>query len=570
MIFALCCYMIISFICCWTGILVYSFFPDTDMRKKSVVHFFITGLICLTVIGEWVVLFGPVNLITLLFLFILVILISFRRKTSMRIAFQKLHSCIRVDRLFLFSLFCFVVMIVILNEGPSLMDDSDSYHIQMIKWIQQFGSVPGIANLHLRFGLNSAWFTAVGLFSFPVSGMNTYYQLNGLLAFWFCYYILEKIFAFRQDGSAQDYSRASFGLAVILIICVLNWPIIRQTAGSANYDFISAFLIIVLFVDLFESAETPLIEWLIWPVYLFTVRMINAPLVLLSLFPVVYAVKKGIYKTAVTYTFITSLIVIPFIIRNLILSGYAFFPLYQLDWFSFDWKADKSGLIDISNYIKYFNRVSPGFMPMTETRTLIFPAWVGAWYTYLFRFDKWMFSLSIFGYIFVLIRIRILSVKQKWFLAIMITQLICWFFTAPDPRFAQGSLLFSIYGAILIFPIRTGLSTKYIRGLTVLLSSVVLGYGLLKVTGNREYQNFLLPKPVVSPEFSTVVVGDVKLHIPSRVLNNWNPRCYDIDLPCLYRIDPRLETRGGDIKSGFRLKSTDAKTPGNGEYKITE
>ena len=44
-------------------------------------------------------------------------------------------------------------MVLTLNAGPTVMDDTDSYHIQMVKWIQEFGSVPGIANLHLRFGL---------------------------------------------------------------------------------------------------------------------------------------------------------------------------------------------------------------------------------------------------------------------------------------------------------------------------------------------------------------------------------------------------------------------------------
>ena len=461
-------------------------------------------------------------------------------------------------------------MIVIFNGGPSLMDDSDSYHIQMVKWIQQYGSVPGIANLHLRFGLNSAWFTSIGLFSFPISGVNTYFELNGLLTFWFCYYVLEKIFTARHGIRSMTYKRQAIGLAIILSISVLNWPIIRQTAGSANYDFVSTFLIIVLIVNLFDDSETPIIEWLIWPVYLFTVRMINAPLILLSLIFILPSAKKAGFKTAFTYTIIALFIGLPFIIRNLILSGYAFFPIYQIDLFSPDWKADKSALIDISNYIKYFNRISPGFKPMAETRTLHFPAWVVEWYVYLFRFDKWMFSLSMFSYAFVLTRIRLLSKNQKWFLIIMIVQLIGWFFTAPDPRFVQGSLLFSIYAAIRIFPFRSWAWGKYIKGLTVILSSFVLCYGLLKTTGSRNYQNILLPKPIVSPDFRTVVVGDVKLHIPAKVLDNWNPRCYDVDLPCLYRIDPRLEARGSDIKSGFRLKSSDVNVPANGEYKITE
>ncbi len=74
------------------------------------------------------------------------------------------------------------------------MDDTSSYHIQMVKWIQEFGSVPGIANLHLRFGFNSSWFTSIALFSYPVSGLNIYSSLNGLLSIWTGYFLLEKVF----------------------------------------------------------------------------------------------------------------------------------------------------------------------------------------------------------------------------------------------------------------------------------------------------------------------------------------------------------------------------------------
>ncbi|EMO63800.1 hypothetical protein LEP1GSC133_1179, partial [Leptospira borgpetersenii serovar Pomona str. 200901868] len=33
--------------------------------------------------------------------------------------------------------------------------DSGLYHIQSIKWIQEYSVVPGLANLHGRFGFNS-------------------------------------------------------------------------------------------------------------------------------------------------------------------------------------------------------------------------------------------------------------------------------------------------------------------------------------------------------------------------------------------------------------------------------
>jgi hypothetical protein len=38
-------------------------------------------------------------------------------------------------------------------------------HLPLIRWIAEAGSVPGLANLHGRFGFNSTWLTSAALFS---------------------------------------------------------------------------------------------------------------------------------------------------------------------------------------------------------------------------------------------------------------------------------------------------------------------------------------------------------------------------------------------------------------------
>ena len=64
-------------------------------------------------------------------------------------------------------------MILVLNAGPFRMDDTDSYHIQMVKWIQEYGSVPGIANLHLTIWFNSSWFVSMPCLV-TIKGLNIY------------------------------------------------------------------------------------------------------------------------------------------------------------------------------------------------------------------------------------------------------------------------------------------------------------------------------------------------------------------------------------------------------------
>lgn len=570
MLFLMFCYIGITCICLWAGILFYSFFYR-DGGRRTVIHFMLTGLMVVTAIGQWIVLVLPLNALSLIFIFVLCVVFTIMRREQVWDLFQYSVASLRSkDLLFFGCFFCYFLMILVLNAGPFMMDDTDSYHIQAVKWIQEYGSVPGIANLHLRFGFNSSWFVSIALFNFPIHGLNTYGALNGLLSIWICYYFLDILFSSIRNNHLKDKGIAVASLA-IFVLCLLNWPMIRGSADSMNYDFISTCCIIILFVDLFKTEEQNRIEWLIWPVYLFTVRMMNFPLVILSLFFVIHLLNKNSFRKLLLSFFGALIFVVPFLIRNCILSGYAFFPVYQLDFFSFDWKVDKLQLIEITRYIKYFNRVNPMFQPLSVTENLHFPGWTLSWFSNLFRFDKWVLILSVFGYIVLLFRFKeIKSRSFRVFLSTMICFLISWFFIAPDPRFAYGSLLFGVFACIANLSIMGIVSYKIIKYLQVISATIILVYAFSKFTSNKEYRNYLTPQKIPVPAFQKIVVGNIELHIPEKILGNWNPRCYDIELPCLYKPDPRLEARGRTIGDGFRIKNMENYIFKGGEYKIVD
>jgi hypothetical protein len=68
------------------------------------------------------------------------------------------------------------------------------------------------------------------------------------------------------------------------------------------------------------------------------------------------------------------------------------------------------------------------------------------------------------------------------------------------------------------------------------------------------YRNLVKPHPLPVPEYRIVRIDGIDLRIPGKILDNWNPRCYGLPLPCLYRVNPRLHSRGKDIRDGFRLE----------------
>ena len=134
----------------------------------------------------------------------------------------------------------------------------------------------------------------------------------------------------------------------VLIFCLVAWPMIRGNAATANYDFITTCCIIILFVETALSSKNDFLqEWMTWPVYLFTVRIINYPILLLTLLSLVHVYRFQKIRCFSVNFLLVLLLIVPFIARNVILSGYPFFPVYQPDFFSFDWKADKKLTSDI-------------------------------------------------------------------------------------------------------------------------------------------------------------------------------------------------------------------------------
>jgi hypothetical protein len=560
-------YCIISLACLFAGLLAYellSFFGifDNDAPEKPLFFYGITGLIFTTAIGQWLVLFCPLNIFSTLAVlaFLTLCCVALKKRILHRLALV-MASLRNLSFISLGIAGIFFFMILTLNAGPVIMDDTESYHIQNIKWLQEYGTVPGLANLHIRYGFNSSWFIATGLVSPAITGINTYEVLNGLLSCWLCFYFIEKINPLFTGKTSSLSINQYTGILVLLMLTLFTWPMIRGNATTVNYDFITTCCVVVLLIEsIYYSRFTSLEEWILWPFFLFTIRIINYPMLLLSV-PLLWQWIKGKkWRCIAGYVSIGSLVIIPFLIRNVILSGFLFFPVSQIDLFAVDWKASKKVTEALASYIKYYNRVNNMHQPIEITRLYAFPSWIPLWYKYLFLYDKPVVTLSLAGYSFAIIKWKAIrkhfNEHAKWMVLILIVQLISWFFVAPDPRFAYGPLLGGIALVfVLITPVTISyLSKAFLRTTAFIITICCLIYITRKTVTNPTYQNGILPYPLPKPPLDVVKVDNITLRIPHKILNNQTARCYDTDLPCLYFVQPALRARGKHISDGFYLE----------------
>lgn len=391
-------HIIITACCLWSGFLFYRVFSSSQ-KQVSLIQYAFSGLILLTGITQVAVIFTPADgfytgsLILLLVLLVLIRKQDFKKFLSL--IHEQLTAVPLLSKLFFLLLW---LMILIINSGPVMMDDTESYHIQMIKWIQEYGTVPGIANLHERFGFNSSWFSSVAIFTSLPGKMDLFTVLNGVLSVWFCFYVIAALSRLKIENRTAP----ALSLLAVMVIALVCWPMIRGNAATANYDFIATLIIVVLFTETFfandpEKKNQPGIEWLVWPVYLFTVRITNYPFLLLSLFSFLYIYKYQKPARVILLIGFCFLLVVPFLFRNFMISGYIFYPSAYFDWFPADWKADPGMMERLVEYIRYYNRVPTTFQDIDVTQSLGATGWIPEWFRYLYPYDKIIVIPGVIG-----------------------------------------------------------------------------------------------------------------------------------------------------------------------------
>ncbi|MET0636180.1 MAG: hypothetical protein ABWZ25_09150 [Chitinophagaceae bacterium] len=555
-------HLAILFFCISAGFLFYRVLPGEQGWQRPLVMLFFTGLVIYSSIAQVIALFFPVNFIVqLLLILITLLLLALNRKSFIPFLRSVYSSALRMRPLYLIAITSCWILVLVICAGPIINDDTDCYHIPMVKWISEYGTVPGLANLHSRYGFNSSWFMSISVLT-PQGLIGQFYtSLNSLISFVFTAYLISKL----------ANPRFALSAAVVLVLSLASWPVIRGNATSAGYDLITAFMVIVLLMESLrlvveKSGRHFTTELLLWPVFLFSIRIVNFPLLILSAASV-YLLWRANRKQLMILAACSLLIIIPFLIRNLILSGYLFFPSMAVDLFAVDWKADPDRTKRLVDFIRYFNRVNTRYQETEVTAGLSYSQWIPLWFRYMFNYDKLIFFPAVAGIFVALAGLRKTffsgSLVYRLFIATFLLQLLLWFFVAPDPRFALGPIL-SFCFLLVFIPITIPVS--WTRLLVIPVALCCLSLAAYSVFARRDSISRIIvhPLPLPVPGAQPILIGNIPVYLPARFQDNFNLRCYGTELPCLYEIYPGLEMRGPSIKNGFRLSKTRDKSKASG------
>jgi hypothetical protein len=557
--------------------------------KSNFAEKFLIGLVACNTLVSIVSIFSPINIFIAFFFFVVGFILLFLNISDFHYFFKKLKE----KRFIIFISLLFLIVGFFLALGPHESYDTDLYHLQTIKWIERYPVVPGLANLHGRIGYNSNVFTLFAFTSLQGIFDQEIYSINFSIFFIVVCYFINLLFTlYLKDGITNVFFLILFVFLIILRL---------KNLSSPSPDFLSSVITLFIFSRLIEISTRYekfnfeiFIPVIILSVYLLTVKLSALPILLISFFILLKFKVK--YKDIYWLSFLILVIIMPWIVRNIILTGWLVYPQTVVDIFNFDWKVPLASVVKEKIAITGWARIRGDYH--TVAAAMDFREWFPIWWQSQIFLHRLIILLSfIFPIIITALNItRVIKISYLTY-SIVITSLagvIFWLLLAPTWRFGESYLLIASMTPLLVLK-KDLLKSNYITKILILVLVFTFGYytlhknfvvlflfvGFLYI--NYHYNlfnnikinfifimllffstyikrnfafvasnssNLILPKKNPIPsilKFKTYEMSGVTIYVPLE-----GDRCYDIDFPCTPYPDSTLVLRGNTLRHGFK------------------
>ena len=341
------------------------------------------GLVCVTVYAQFFSLFAGVGFWANVLLCAVCIGIFLRERKGISETLARYLSwkfCAVIALFFLFS------------YGTSrgmLHYDTALYHAQSIRWIEEYGAVKGLGNLQCRLAYNSASFALSALYSMAFLGRGSLHCAAGFLAFLLAAGSLRLADSLRERKlRASDFARV---MCVYYLVNIFDEMI---SPASDYFMVLIAFYIVITWLSLAERGEKEIFPYAllcVLSVFLMTVKLSAALILLLTIYPACRLVKEKRWGETGLYLGLGFLTMLPFFARNVILSGWLVYPFTRIDLFDVIWKIPK-GVADYdAREIQVWGR---GYSDVT--RYDISPKeWLTGWFRGLAGSDKLFVLMAV-------------------------------------------------------------------------------------------------------------------------------------------------------------------------------
>ncbi len=513
----------------------------------------LAGLCFLSWLLSLVSFISGINFIVHGFLLAGAIVLLLVNRAGLRSIKMELKNGIRHPALFwpLFSVFAFLTLLQA-SHSPAF-PDTGSYHAQFIQWLQQYRVVPGLGNLHGRLAFNSHAHLLAAFFSWPHVEATPLHQSFGSYLF-----LLAGFFSFRKFCwyFQQRHPAILFysGFLLLIFICFRPW-ISSPMPDSAVTIFI--FFAVALLVEKINSGTLAKTDFysgllLILTATLISFKLSAVFLVALLFYQLFYLAGSERRPRLMAAAGIFFLVLLPWVIRNVILSGYLLYPLPWLDLFNFDWEIPLQKVKWEHLEIVHFARLPNA--AWRENIGVPLTGWFGSWFKMQEKVSQGLLIL-LSGLLLLqglFLSYRNWKLQPPLYILFLVLSFCCllWFFTAPAFRFGYGYLIgAALCGSMLFFKGKLPVFSNYV------LAGICLLYALNGI--RNELKSGVPAKVLIVPEpYRTVITETKKIGETPLLLRPDDGRCWNSPIPCTETLAPGLQLRGNSLREGFRIQRT--------------
>ncbi len=553
--------MYIGFTCLNLGFL-FSKVLKINTKDFVILNFF--GLFLATIIGSFWALFGRINiefhsflLLVNLFLFI------FYKKTICGLFYNfyiEIKRCSQVVKLFLFLFF--VLILNHCSQSPLLIDN-ETYYIQTIKWLNEYGFVKGLANLHVFLGQTSGWHIAQSVFNFSFLYAN-FNDLSGYAL------TLGLVFSFLNLDIVLKNPEPKKHQLIAGISAVFSLFLFQFTSAPSPdlLVYVLSFIVFLFFIEHSNNVNQHSFNTLsVLIFFLIFVKITILPIILLPiswLFSDFKLLKPILWKTIVVGVVVFML----FYIKNTILLGYTLYPSKH-----FELSSNKYSLpVEISNLFFSHSGLYSFFVSDIELEEMSFIQLFWKWLTFskidaIFNICNCILIICCPYFIY-----RFSNFKSYWIIYFtMLAQSLFLIFTSPQFRFfIPFTQFFSLLVVVIFCSKKTFVSLITI---SLILTGIftLIPYAKASLTNPilKQFDTSYSANQLVFPKDNSVMnhnylkfnVGNLIFESPDESSFFWITG--NGELPCVnkqqidyfksnYNYIPQLRTN--NLKDGFYAK----------------
>ncbi len=463
---------------------------DNGRWRRTPFYDLFAGIMCTTCYAQVYSLFAGVSVwanIAML-IFCVVYIIFFRKKILQEFADYiktlRKEMPAPVKRLLICALILGSVVYALASSGAPKLIDTDWYHAQTIRWIEEYGCVKGVSNLFYSLAFNSAQHYFDALYSMKAVLGASMHATGGYFGLLLLFHGLIRIAGFK--GHKRHIADALALAEVVYTIIVTAFyadPYTDTLPNCLVFFILTEWLILI---EDNEEDDFPYAFLCIFGVFATVVKTSAVIIVLLVIKPAIKLIKNKEWVKTAGYISTGVLVAVPFFMTNVRVSGYLVYLATAIDIFDVPWKID----IEIVKYaVASMIHDARAVNATMEEALHSGLSWVPVWFKnesvshrILYVSVAAMLLFDIISTVLSAVKKKTLEISMLLPRAVVVIGLIYWFFTIPQVKYCWVFLLFPLTVVPAIWLEKSGRQRSFSRA-SAITAAFMGGAVLLMFTG---------------------------------------------------------------------------------------